>query len=253
MGFIGGGRITKIFLQALKNKDYPLHNIIVSDLNSILLESLKNDFPEIEITNDNKKPASTNIIFLAVHPPVIAKVLEEISTIIKHESILISLAPKFTIENFSAGLKSNTKIVRMIPNAPSIINQGYNPVTYSKSIKTKDRKLLNNLFKKFGDYLFVEETKLEGYALMTGMLPTYFWFQFYELLEIGKSLGFAEAELQKSFTKTIPATLNTMFKSDLTASQVMDLVPVKPIGEQEQTIKEMYRNKLNEIYNKIKP
>jgi pyrroline-5-carboxylate reductase len=44
-----------------------------------------------------------------------------------------------------------------------------------------------------------------------------------------------------------------MYKTDLTASQVIDLIPVKPIGEHEQQIAEIYKTKLIGLFEKIKP
>jgi pyrroline-5-carboxylate reductase len=44
-----------------------------------------------------------------------------------------------------------------------------------------------------------------------------------------------------------------MFKSDVATSEVMDLIPVRPIGEHETQITEIYRSKLPSLFEKIKP
>jgi pyrroline-5-carboxylate reductase len=89
--------------------------------------------------------------------------------------------------------------------------------------------------------------------LITGMGPTYLWFQFYQLVELAKTFGFSEDETRQALEKMVFGTIDTMFKSKLTPSEVMDLIPVKPIGEYEETIKNFYKTKLPELYNKIKP
>jgi pyrroline-5-carboxylate reductase len=99
----------------------------------------------------------------------------------------------------------------------------------------------------------VAEEKLESYAIMSAMLPTYFWFQWKELAEIGQKIGLSEKESKDSIHETINASLNLMYKSGLTAQEVMDLIPVKPIGEHETQITEIYRNKLLPLFEKIKP
>jgi pyrroline-5-carboxylate reductase len=43
-----------------------------------------------------------------------------------------------------------------------------------------------------------------------------------------------------------------MFKSGIKSTDVMDLFPVKPIGEHEFQITEIYRSKLPGLYEKIK-
>ena len=44
-----------------------------------------------------------------------------------------------------------------------------------------------------------------------------------------------------------------MYTSDLTAEEVIDLIPVKPIGEHEAQITEIYKTKLIGLFEKIKP
>jgi pyrroline-5-carboxylate reductase len=84
------------------------------------------------------------------------------------------------------------------------------------------------------------------------MGPTYFWFQFYELEELGMSFGMTQEEVKECLVKMVKGTLKTMTDSDLSPSEVMDLIPVKPIGEEEATIRNMYRTKLQGLYNKLK-
>ncbi len=43
-----------------------------------------------------------------------------------------------------------------------------------------------------------------------------------------------------------------MFESGLPPEHVMDLVPMKPLGEEEETIKNLYRTKLTAMYAKLK-
>jgi pyrroline-5-carboxylate reductase len=99
----------------------------------------------------------------------------------------------------------------------------------------------------------VAEEKLESYAIMSAMLPTYFWFQWKELVEIGQKIGLSEKESCDSINDTLIASLNLMFKSGLKTTEVIDLIPVKPIGEHEPLITEIYKTKLIGLFEKIKP
>jgi pyrroline-5-carboxylate reductase len=104
-----------------------------------------------------------------------------------------------------------------------------------------------------GNTFEVPEEKLESYAIMSAMLPTYFWFQWKELALIGQKIGLSDKESKDSINNTLNASLNLMYKSGLTEGDVMDLIPVKPIGEHESQISEIYRSKLLALYEKIKP
>ena len=115
-GFIGGGRITSVFLEVL-TKDYVSQkNVTVCDINGNVLESLKKSFPEIYISLNNSDAAVADVLFISLHPPVIKEVLNTIKNYISRETILISLAPKISVNKLSSYLDGFKKIVRSIPN-----------------------------------------------------------------------------------------------------------------------------------------
>ncbi|GEM_PF-4666281 len=73
-----------------------------------------------------------------------------------------------------------------------------------------------------------------------------------ELEKIGVEIGLTVEESRKSIVETIIAGLDLMYKSGLSAEEVIDLIPFKPIGEHEAQITEFYRTKLLEVFQKIK-
>jgi pyrroline-5-carboxylate reductase len=252
LGFIGGGRVTRILLQAFKNKDAQFSKIVVTDTNKEVITNLKKVHPEIQIENSSVT-ASQDIVFISLHPAVIMDTLELTKGSTSSKTIIISLAPKITISKISSKLNQVKNIVRLIPNATSYINEGYNPVCFSSDFGINEKHQILDLLRIMGNTFEVQEEKLESYAIMSAMLPTYFWFQWKELSEIGQKIGLSEKESNDSINDTLIASLNLMFKSGMSAADVMDLVPVKPIGEHEGQICEIYRSKLINLFEKIRP
>ncbi|HCT29551.1 MAG TPA: pyrroline-5-carboxylate reductase [Bacteroidales bacterium] len=254
ISFIGGGRITKIFLTALKTKKIGFKQVSVMDTNPDVLKALSTTFPEIKTDiNLNNNILGADLIFLAVHPPMIAETLEKAKATINPNAILISLAPKFTIEKMTALLGGFNRIVRLLPLASSIIGKGYNPVVFYKSIDKDSKDILTDIFNIFGHTLEVDEPKIEAYALIVAMGPTYLWFQYYKLIELAKNFGMDEKEAIDAVGNMLKATNETMFNSGLDKAAVIDLIPVKPIGENEAEILKIYDEKLNGLFQKIKP
>jgi len=117
----------------------------------------------------------------------------------------------------------------------------------------RKKKVVHDLLKTLGNTFEVSEEKLESYAIMSAMLPTCFWFQWKELADIGKKTGLSEAEAKESINQTIKASIDLLYNTDLTPQQVIYLIPVKPIGEHETQIIEIYNVKLIGLFEKIKP
>jgi len=253
IGFIGGGRVTRVILGGFKRAGEMPKQVVVSDTNIEVLNKLKEGFPEISIApNDNKQPASKDIIFVALHPPVAGDVLSEIKSYVKPESIIVSLAPKLAIAKISQSLGGFDRVVRILPNAPSIVNAGYNPIAFSQGLSEAEKRQLISMFSVLGECPSVSEEKLEGYAILTAMGPTYLWFQLYELQEIGKLFGMNYQEVEDGISKMAMGTVKTMRESGLSPAEVMDLIPVKPLDEEQENIKNIYRSKLEALFKKLK-
>ena len=254
LGFIGAGRVTRIILLAFRNRNVSFKQIVVTDTNQDVLKKLDHDFPgTITSSEDLKEVVNNDIVFIALHPPVVMETLLEIGKYLRRNTILVSLAPKITIEKISKILGSHKRIARLIPNAPTAINQGYNPVSISDGLSDGDEKMLTEIFKKLGKSIVVAEEKLEAFAIITAMSPTYFWFQFQELFDIGLQLGLSHDECLEGISDTIKASLDVLFTSGLSKKEVFDLIPVKPIADHETDIIKIYQSKLIPLFDKIKP
>lgn len=251
LGFIGGGRITKAFLQASANELVNYESVVVYDTNPEVLAALKVKYPDIKVAQTIDEVAQQPTLIIALHPPVVMETIEKIAPIVSSNAYVISLAPKITIENIASKLATKN-IVRAIPNATSYINQGYNPVAYSPEMEKLDRKQVKKLLLVLGRTFKTDEAKLEAYAIVSAMLPTYFWFQFEEMEKIAQQCGLSEEEAAKTIKATLKRTIKTYYNSGLSPAEVMDLIPVKPIGEHETEIREIYQTKLMGLYGKIK-
>jgi pyrroline-5-carboxylate reductase len=254
IGFIGGGRITRIFLQAFKNAEISFEKVSVFDTNSEVLSNLQKQFPAIHVTTDDLADvANSDVVMIALHPPVVMETLAKIKDVVKKETIIVSLAPKLTIEKMSAQLGGFSNIARMNPSASTFVNKGVNPIFFSNDMPAKKRDYLFKLMRPLGFLPEVEESKIEAYAVISAMGHTYFFFQIEKLTELAISFGMDKKEAQMAITEMLSGTTETLFNADLSYNEVANLVPIKPLGEVEETIKGYYDQYLTDLYNKIKP
>ena len=254
VGLIGGGRVSRILLGGFRATGAIAPKFVVSDPNAETLARLNETYPEIIGSgSDNGIPAIQDLVVLALHPPVMAMVLDEIKNRLHTDSVVVSLAPKITLARLSELLGGFTRVVRMIPNAPSIIGFGYNPVVFGEGLSTKDRAKLKEFFQPLGECPEVEESKLEAYALLTGMGPTYFWFQLQTLRELGTEFVLDESDVGPALIHMISGSARTLLGTEFTPNETMDLIPVRPMADQEAGIQQAYRDRLSALHAKIKP
>jgi len=253
ISFIGGGRITGILLKAFENAGVIFDRIVVYDVNDQILNSLKQKFPVVSITKEINEVMDSELIVLAVHPPVMADVLEKLKGNINNESVILSLAPKFTISKIAGLLGDVKNIARMNPSASSVCNKGVNPISFAVNFNTEKKQQLMSRLELIGYSPVVNDSKIEAYAVISAMGHTYFNFQLQKLKELGVSFGLEDAEASKAITNMLWGTTETLFNSGMSYDEVANLVPVKPMAEVEEIIRGYYDEYLTTIYNKIKP
>lgn len=253
VGFVGGGRIARIMLEGWKRADAMPARVVVSDPNAEALAALKAAYPNIEpCVGDNCAAAGQQVVFLGLHPAAFAEGLAGVGGALRTDAVVVSLAPKITIEKLAGMLGGFERVARANPNAPSIVGSGYNPVAFGPALSDADRETVLELFAPLGDSPVVDEATIEAYAITSAMGPTYLWFQLYGLRELAQSFGLSGEAATEAVERMTAGALETM-KSGLTPAEVMDLVPVRPLSADEPVINEAYRTRLTAIYERIRP
>jgi pyrroline-5-carboxylate reductase len=253
VGFVGGGRVARIMLEGWQRAAALPGKVVVSDPSEATLASLKSRYPAIETCpGDNCAAAGQQVIFLGLHPPVFADSVPELGAVLRPDAIAVSLAPKVTITRLSGLLGGFERLARLIPNAPSIVGAGFNPVAFGPGLDAAGRDALLDLLAPLGETPVVDEASLEAYAVTSAMGPTYLWFQLYELRELARSFGLSEEASALAVERMVAGALATM-DSELTPAEVMDLVPVRPLADSEPVVLDAYRTRLPAVMDRIRP
>ncbi len=250
IGIIGAGRIAHILLGGWKHTATALPPIRVYDVSTEALTTLKTAFPQVQIST-LEETSNSDLLLLGVHPPVLADLLPQIRPLLRPEAVVCSLAPKLRLPQLQAQLGGFHRLARMNPNATSIIGQGMNPLVFAPQLPEAARLSLRTLFAPLGQLPEVADEQLESYAVISAMGPTYFWFQFHALEQLAESFGLARHEARQAIATMLHGAVDTLLSSELPPEVVMDLVPVRPLADDEETITNMLATRLRAIHGKL--
>jgi pyrroline-5-carboxylate reductase len=252
VGIIGGGRVARIVLAGWRLAGRSLSGVVVTDVDQAILERLQGDFPSIEVAQDNRRAAERDLVLFALHPPAFPAALGEIRESLQRTATLVSLAPRWTMSRICAVLEGFNRLARVIPNAPSIVDRGYNPLSFSEALTAGDRAAVHALFDPLGACPEVAEETLEAYAIVAAMGPTYLWYQLYQLVDLGCAFGLTRDAATEAVTAMVDGATATMLKAGLPPEGVMDLIPVKPLAAIEPTVRQAYSDSLGSLYRKLR-
>lgn len=251
LGFIGAGRITRAFLGGLAGK-FNLSKVVVSDKQSPPLEDLKDKYGAIKTAaKDNLQAAQQDIVFIATPGSEIKSVFEEIKPEIEEDTVVISLNPGIPLEKLSSWLDGHSNLIQMMPNAPSIVNQGYNPFTCHPDFVSSKEELAE-LLEILGDYREVNADDLTAYAILTAMGPTYLWFQLAKLQELGKSFDLSAEAAEEAVLKMAEGAVKTLQEADLEYEEIVELISGQPLVKREEEINSIYQEELAGLFERMK-
>ena len=118
VGFIGGGRITRVFLGGWARAGQMPASVVVSDTDSAVLARLKQTHGTVETVADNSAAAAQDVVFVALHPPLISDALGQVKASLKSGAIVVSLAPKLTLAKLAGILDGFDRLAASSPTRP---------------------------------------------------------------------------------------------------------------------------------------
>lgn len=246
VAFVGGGRVARILVEGWRRAGELPGRIVVVEPDEAALGLLQGLVPEISAA-ESSDMRNCQVAFLAVHPPAMQAAMESLAGQLGPEAVVVSLVPKIQSAAISEAV-GTSRIVRMIPNAPSAIGKGYNPVFFSPGIEPETRERLILLFAPWGEQPEVAEADLEAYAIISAMGPTYFWYQIQKLRELGVAFGLTRQASDEAVEKMLSGAVSCLLTK---GPESMDLIPVRPLGELEPAVLEAYGSKLRAVYDKL--
>ncbi|WP_457756173.1 pyrroline-5-carboxylate reductase [Thermodesulfatator indicus] len=213
IGFIGGGQMASAIIKGLIDSKAALpENIIVSEPSPERREYLKNTFPGIKIIFDNcALVKEADLIVLAVKPQIIKEVLKEITLCVDtSRHLIISIAAGIPIALLEAHLPEKTKVVRVMPNTPALVQAGISVYTGGRYTSSEDLALAREFLEAFGKAIELPETYFDAVTGLSGSGPAYVAAFVEALIDGGVKVGLPRPVAEILAQETILGTLKLM-------------------------------------------
>ena len=189
IGFIGCGNMGKAILGGLIASGQVLPGQIWVYTPSPDKVAALHDQYGINVAQSAQEVAQVaDIVFGAVKPGIMIKVLSEVTSSLNKESLVVSIAAGVTLDQLARALGHDRKIVRAMPNTPSLVNAGMTSVTPNALVTPEDTADVLNIFRCFGEAEVIAESMIHPVVGVSGSAPAYV-FMFIEAMADAAVLG----------------------------------------------------------------
>lgn len=189
VAIIGAGNMGGAIARGLaQGSIIPAKNITVSNPSQGKLDKLKAEFPDLQVTNDNRKAAAgAGMIILAVKPWLVEEVLDGMA--IAPGAMLVSVAAGIECGELAAHVGNlQQTIFRLIPNTAIAERQSMTLIAgYNAS--DEQRQLMLDIFNQMGLAMFIPEAKMAAATAMTSCGIAYALKYIQAAMQAGVELG----------------------------------------------------------------
>lgn len=223
IAIIGAGNMGGAIVRGLCQNNNNRYNISVSNPSQEKLDSLKQGYNDINITNDNVEASQdADIIILAVKPWLIAQVIDEIAP--NENQIVVSVAAGIELAQLNSllGNQGNT-IFRVIPNTAISVNASMTLIS-SYNAKDEQEQLLLDLFAPMGMTMLIAEQQMSAATSMTSCGIAYALKYIQAGMQAGTELGINPKEGMKMVAQTLKGAAELILQNDTHPTVEIDKV-----------------------------
>ncbi|QQL43894.1 pyrroline-5-carboxylate reductase [Sulfuriroseicoccus oceanibius] len=146
---------------------------------------------------------SSSALLAAVKPYQMHEALSAALDGVTESKLVISVAAGVTCDTLSASAGANHRIVRVMPNTPSLIGAGASSITAGPNATEDDLAFVEKLFSSVGICVTVPEDKIHAVIGVSGSAPAYVYTFIEALADGGVVQGLSRADSLKLAAQTV--------------------------------------------------
>ena len=217
---IGAGMMGSAIVKSLMKSEYE-GKIAVADVALDRLDEHKK--LGVIVSNNNRQVASeADVIFIAVKPGEVEKVLKQIKGETKNK-LVISLAATVPL-NFLRKSVPEAKLVRIMPNVAAVVQASYTAYCCGDTVTSEEKEKVRMLLNLMGVCEEVDEKYMDAITALTGSGPGYISIIIEALMYAGLKVGLPKTVALYGAAQTVLGTGKIVMDLHEHPSEVKDMV-----------------------------
>ena len=249
LAVIGAGNIGQILLERLRVVGVPADHLVVCDSDKSRANAAAERFGVRPVTLADEGACAADAILIAVSPKSVSDVIHTFAERVCSCRLVISFAAAVPLANIEGLLHPGTPVARIMPNAPSLIGQGINPVAYGASVTPEARELVEAILAALGETLVVRDDQMNWCVGLSGAAMRSLMPALEGMTRAGVEAGFSEADSRRLAAQVMLGTAALALKTDLTFEQIKALTPMETVDE--ATLAQLFFNAAQAVQEKI--
>lgn len=231
LAVIGAGNIGQILLARLQAAGAPADHLVVCDRDPARAEAAAEKFGIRPVILADEAVCAADAILVAVPPRSVPEVLQTFASWVCPCRLVISFAAAVPLPTLEGHLRPGTPVVRIMPNAPSLVGEGINPVAYGAAVTPRARELVQAILAALGETVEVSDELMNWCVGLTGAAMRSLLPALEGMTRAGIEAGLTAREARRVAAQVMLGVAQLALKTDLTFESLKALTPMETVDE----------------------
>ncbi|MFZ2643260.1 MAG: pyrroline-5-carboxylate reductase [Verrucomicrobiia bacterium] len=222
---IGGGKMGAALIQGVIRAGVAAaKHIWVAEPADALRRALAKD-AGVNVTADNATAAkNARVVILAVKPDIVPVALAQLKPVFTKDHLLLSIAAGVTLAKLEAALPAGTRVIRVMPNTPSLVGAGAAAFALGSAATAVDAALAQKILGAVGIAFQLPEKLLDAVTGLSGSGPAYIYMVIESLSDGGVAMGLPRDVATRLAAQTVLGAAKMVLETGLHPGVLKDQV-----------------------------
>lgn len=166
--------------------------------------------------------AACKIVILAVKPQGMEELLEEISSSVTADTVLVSVAAGLSGEYFVRKTRPDARVILAMPNTPLLVGEGATALAIgSRTVGEDEFQLVCDIFAASGRIAVLPSGKMREIIAVSGSSPAFLYVFAKEILSYAEEAGVDADAARSLFAQTLRGVAGMLEKSELPPEELI--------------------------------
>ena len=243
---LGGGVMGETLLSGLIRAGRRVDDLVVGERRAERAAELRERYGvETAPTAEAAKRADT--LALVVKPQDMADLLNEISSVVRPEQLVVSLAAGITTAFIEDRLPAGVAVVRVMPNTPALVDEGMAAISRGSHCDESHLTEAESLMASTGRVIQVPERQQDAVTAISGSGPAYLFFVVEAMIEAGVHLGLPRGTAAELVVQTVVGSAKLLRETGTHPTVLREQV-TSPGGTTAAAIRELEDHKVRAAF-----
>jgi pyrroline-5-carboxylate reductase len=228
---IGMGNIGKILVQRLLKVGVTKEQINVTDVDLSRVDGVTTEFGVKALDMDNTRVGDVDVIIVAAPPKAVPDILKTMDSSLHADQVIISMAAAVPLSYMRKMVSKPVSIVRVLPNPPSLLGKGMNPVSFEPAEKAEVKEFIKALLAVLGDTIEVDDSLMAWSVALTGAALRTIFPVMDGMVRAGMEAGLSPEESRRVAARIFHGVSALALETDLSMEQIHNLTPMQTLDE----------------------